>query len=46
MSLGSEDCGLKEGGNEWLAPAEIHVCREGGSLHSEYKAYFRDYKTS
>lgn len=29
MSLGREDCGLKEGENKWLAPAEIHVCREG-----------------
>jgi hypothetical protein len=30
MSLGCEDCGLKEGENKWLAPAEIHVFRDKG----------------
>lgn len=46
MSLGREDCDLREGENEWLALAEIRICRERGSLHSRYEAYFRDYKTS
>lgn len=33
MFLGREDCGLKEGENEWLALAEVRVCRERGTLH-------------